>query len=110
MMAKVYLSMKPNSDVDSIMLQGHSNLRAPTLNRSYETQESMQGMRYEQLDSRPPNFEGYFGTHQIVQGLGHLNSIDAGREDYFGNQQSLQGLVMRYIVSATAYLHKSLVV
>lgn len=77
---------------DSWQQMGHSNLRAPTLNRSYETQESMQGMRYEQLDSRPPNFEGYFGTHQIVQGLGHLNSIDAGREDYFGNQQSLQGL------------------
>ncbi|RVX02774.1 Protein FAR-RED impaired response 1 [Vitis vinifera] len=74
---------------DSWQQMGHSNLRAPTLDCSYETQEGMQGM--EQLNSRASTLDGYFGTQQIMQGMGQLNSMAATRDDYY-SQQSMQGL------------------
>ncbi|KAK9268185.1 hypothetical protein L1049_010627 [Liquidambar formosana] len=46
----------------------------------------------EQLNSRAPTLDGYFGAQQIVQGMGQLNSIAPTRDDYYGNQQSMQGL------------------
>ncbi|XP_057511652.1 protein FAR-RED IMPAIRED RESPONSE 1-like [Actinidia eriantha] len=75
---------------DSWQQMGHSNLQAPTLDCSYEMQESTQGT--EQLNSRVPALDGFFGTQQIVQGMGQLNSMAPSRDDYFGNQHSMQGL------------------
>ncbi|KAA8540830.1 hypothetical protein F0562_024793 [Nyssa sinensis] len=74
---------------DSWQQMGHSNLRAPTLDCSYEMQESIRGM--EQQNSRV-TLDSYFGSQQIVQGMGQLNTIAPNRDDYYGNQQSVQGL------------------
>jgi len=68
---------------------GHANLRAQVLDMSYESQESMQDM--EQLNSRAA-FDGYFGTQQIVQGMGQLNPIVPSRDEYYSNQHNMQGL------------------
>ncbi|GAY49067.1 hypothetical protein CUMW_116450 [Citrus unshiu] len=67
---------------------GHSNFHAPALECSYGTVERMQGM--EQLNSRAPTVDGYFGTPQIFQGM--LNSMAPSRDDYYSNQQNMQGL------------------
>ncbi|KAH7569673.1 hypothetical protein JRO89_XS06G0238000 [Xanthoceras sorbifolium] len=75
---------------DSWQQMGHSSLRAPALDCSYETQERMQGT--EQLNSRAPTLDGYFGAQQIVQGMGQLNSMAPSRDDYYGNQHNMQGL------------------
>uniref|UniRef100_A0A5B6ZHH8 Protein FAR1-RELATED SEQUENCE n=1 Tax=Davidia involucrata TaxID=16924 RepID=A0A5B6ZHH8_DAVIN len=45
----------------------------------------------EQLNSRV-TLDSYFGTQQIVQGMGQLNTIAPNRDDYYSNQQSVQGL------------------
>ncbi|GFS44827.1 FAR1-related sequence 1 [Actinidia rufa] len=76
---------------DSWQQMGHSNLQVPTLDCSYEMQESTQGT--EQLNSRVPALDGFFGTQQIVQGMGQLNSMAPSRDDYFGNPHSMQGLL-----------------
>ncbi|KAK1557705.1 hypothetical protein Q3G72_030031 [Acer saccharum] len=46
----------------------------------------------EQLNSRAPTLDGYFGAQQIVQGMGQLNSMSPSRDDYYGNQHNMQGL------------------
>lgn len=69
---------------------GHSNLRAPALDCSYASQESMEGM--EQLNSRAAGLDVYFGAQQIMQGMGQLNSVAPGRDDYYSNQHNMQGL------------------
>ncbi|KAJ0017166.1 hypothetical protein Pint_12118 [Pistacia integerrima] len=75
---------------DSWQQMGHSNLRAPALDCSYEMQERIQGM--EQLNSRAPTLDGYFGTQQIVQGMAQINSMTGSRDDFYGNQHNMQGL------------------
>lgn len=74
---------------DNWQQMGHANLRAQVLDMSYESQESMQDM--EQLNSRAA-FDGYFGTQQIVQGMGQLNPIVPSRDEYYSNQHNMQGL------------------
>lgn len=54
-----------------------------------EIQDSWQGM--EQLSSRAPTLDGYFGPQQVVQGMGPLNTIASRRDDYCSNQH-MQGL------------------
>ncbi|KAM1138249.1 hypothetical protein ACFX14_036042 [Malus domestica] len=39
-----------------------------------------------ELTSRAPNFDGYYGSQQIVQGMGQLNTIPSSREEYHSNQ------------------------
>ncbi|KAG2684075.1 hypothetical protein I3760_10G062200 [Carya illinoinensis] len=75
---------------DSWQQMGHSNIQAPALDCSYESQESMQGM--EQFTSRAAALEGYFGTQQIMQGMGQLNPVGPSRGDYYSNQHNMQGL------------------
>ncbi|XP_044496850.1 protein FAR1-RELATED SEQUENCE 1-like isoform X2 [Mangifera indica] len=46
----------------------------------------------EQLNSRAPPLDGYFGTQQIVPGMGQLTSLTPNRDDFYGNQHNMQGL------------------
>lgn len=75
---------------DSWPQMGHANLRAPTLDCSYESQERMQGM--EQLHSRAAALDGYFSTQQLVQGMGQLNSIAPIHDVHYLAQQRLHGM------------------
>ncbi|XP_043811191.1 protein FAR-RED IMPAIRED RESPONSE 1 isoform X2 [Manihot esculenta] len=44
----------------------------------------------EQLNSKAPNLDGYFGPQQIVQGM--LNSIASTRDGYYSKEHSMQRL------------------
>ncbi|CAB4276797.1 unnamed protein product [Prunus armeniaca] len=52
-------------------------------------QESWQ--QVEQLVSRAPTLDGYFGSQQIVQGTGQPSTIASSRDHYYSNQH-MQGL------------------
>ncbi|KAH7838414.1 hypothetical protein Vadar_026046 [Vaccinium darrowii] len=46
----------------------------------------------EQLNSRVPALDGFFGTQQIMKGMGDLNSMASSHDNYYSNQRSMQGL------------------
>ncbi|CAN6684050.1 unnamed protein product [Malus baccata var. baccata] len=60
--------------------QVHSEPEAITIGM----QESWQQVA--ELTSRAPNFDVYYGSQQIVQGMGQLNTIPSSREEYHSNQ------------------------
>ncbi|XWS55389.1 hypothetical protein CRYUN_Cryun10bG0170100 [Craigia yunnanensis] len=75
---------------DSWQQMEQSNIRVPSLECSYESQESI--CRMEQLNSRTPALDSYFGTQQLVQGMGQLNSIAPPRDAHYITQQRMQGM------------------
>ncbi|XVF68385.1 hypothetical protein PTKIN_Ptkin10aG0201400 [Pterospermum kingtungense] len=75
---------------DSWQHMGQSNIRVPSIECSYESQESI--CRMEQLNSRTPALDGYFGTQQLLQGMGQLNSIVPPHDAHYITQQRMQGM------------------
>ncbi|XVE94278.1 hypothetical protein REPUB_Repub01dG0267700 [Reevesia pubescens] len=69
---------------------GQSNIRVPSLECSYESQESIR--RMEQLNSRTPALDSYFGAQQLVQGMGQLNSIAPPHDAHYITQQRAHGM------------------
>ncbi|WRX16603.1 FAR1 DNA binding domain - like 9 [Theobroma cacao] len=75
---------------DSWQQMGQSNIRVPSLECSYESQESIRGM--EQLNSRTPAIDSYFGAQQLVQGMGQVNSIAPPHDAHYITQQRMHGM------------------
>ncbi|OMO92366.1 hypothetical protein COLO4_17638 [Corchorus olitorius] len=68
---------------------GQSNIPVPSLECSYESQESIR--RMDPLNSRTPATDGYFGAQQLVQGLG-LNSINSPHDAHYITQERMHGM------------------
>ncbi|XP_024030159.1 protein FAR-RED IMPAIRED RESPONSE 1 isoform X2 [Morus notabilis] len=46
----------------------------------------------EQMNSRNPTVDGYFGSQEVAQGMSQINQIAPNRDDYYSNQHGVQGL------------------
>ncbi|OMO74953.1 hypothetical protein CCACVL1_16386 [Corchorus capsularis] len=68
---------------------GQSNIPVPSVECSYESQESIR--RMDPLNSRTPATDGYFGAQQLVQGLG-LNSINPPHDAHYITQERMHGM------------------
>ncbi|XP_047264367.1 protein FAR-RED IMPAIRED RESPONSE 1 isoform X2 [Capsicum annuum] len=55
-----------------------------------EAEDSLQQM--DNLTVGGMTLNGYYGTHQNMQGLGHLNTATPDHDGFFGSQQSVPGL------------------
>ncbi|KAE8663566.1 FRS transcription factor family isoform 2 [Hibiscus syriacus] len=70
---------------------GVSNVQVPNLECSYESQDSSIH-RMEQLNSRTPALNSYFGTQQLMPGMGQLNSIGLPHDAHYITQQRMNGM------------------
>ncbi|KAH8485988.1 hypothetical protein H0E87_027434 [Populus deltoides] len=70
------------------------NSRAHHTENCYIPQQDTQ----EELGSRAPNLEGYYGSQEGAPGVGQLNSISPFRDAYYSNQQGLPVLGQLHLI------------
>lgn len=70
------------------------NSRAHHTDNCYIPQQDTQ----EELGSRAPNLEGYYGSQEGAPGVGQLNSISPFRDGYYSNQQGLPVLGQLHLI------------
>ncbi|PHT52695.1 Protein FAR-RED IMPAIRED RESPONSE 1 [Capsicum baccatum] len=75
---------------DSLQQMDNLTVGGMTLNGYYGTHQNMQGLI--QLNLMEPPHDGYYVNQQNMQGLGHLNTVTPDHDGFFGSQQSVPGL------------------
>ncbi|CAN4123347.1 unnamed protein product [Withania somnifera] len=73
---------------DSLQQMDNLIVGGMTLNGYYGTHQSVQGL----LNLMEPPHDGYYVNQQNMQGLGQVNRIAPGHDGFFGSQQSIPGL------------------
>ncbi|KAI3443657.1 hypothetical protein Pfo_000322 [Paulownia fortunei] len=81
------------------------NQRSLSLHDSYTSQQGLQGM---ELGSRIPIINGYYGTEQAGQGLGHLNSLSSLHDCYYSDQPIVQGVLRNLNAVSTRVSHHTI--
>ncbi|KAJ6316966.1 hypothetical protein OIU78_020117 [Salix suchowensis] len=83
---------------ESYQQMDHINSRAHLTDNCYIPQQDTQ----EELGSRAPNLEGYYGSQEGTQGVGQLNPISPFRDGYYSNQQGLPVLGQLHLIPSHA--------